>query len=125
MPLEGKARDEFLRAYAQLLVSAWTDDDFVARLGVDPVAAARECGIEVPSGATLTILREIPDGAPVGSEDGAVALWESGAATGEFVLSVPASPAVDSSELTEDDLLALAAGFSITLCCCCPCCCCA
>lgn len=124
MPLSPSGRDEFLRAYAQLLAAAWTDDDFAARLDESPSDAVREFGIEVPVGATLTVLREIPDGAPSGSENGAITLWEAGELTGDYVLSVPDSPVVDSSELSDDDLLGLAAGFSITLCCCCPCCCC-
>jgi|SRR6185312_11730481 len=125
MPLNPSARDAFLRNYSQLLAASWTDDEVSARLDSEPEAVAREFGIEVPTYATLTVLRDIPADAPVGSEDGAVALWEAGESTGCYVLSVPASPAVDSSELSDEDLLALAAGFSITLCCCCPCCCCA
>ena len=125
MPLHPDARELFLRNYSQLLAASWTDDDVSARLDSDPVAVAREFGIDVPPGADLTVLRDIPADAPAGSEDGAIALWESGESTGHYVLSVPASPTVDSSELSDEDLLSLAAGFSITLCCCCPCCCCA
>lgn len=125
MFMSDSARQEFLRRYARLLAAAWTDDEFGDRLDADPAAAAREFGIEVPAGSRLTILREIPVDAPAGSEDGAISLWEAGERTGNYVLSVPQSPMVDNSELSDDDLLALAAGFSITLCCCCPCCCCA
>ena len=65
-----------------------------------------------------------------GSLDGQIALWEEGSITGRFELHVPQTPQIETSELSESDLEAIAAGtddsssFSVS-CCSCPCCCCA
>ena len=116
----------FIAAYTKILVAAWTDDDYAARLDSDPVSAIREFGLEVPEGANLVVTRVIPDEHAEPSEEGAIAKWEAGATTGTYVLSVPEIPQVDLDSLTEEDLLAIAAGsVSISCCSCTPCCCCA
>lgn len=124
-----EAESPFLVAYTKILVAAWTDDDFAARLDSDPAAAIREFGLEVPEGANLVVARVIPEEHGQPTEESAVQKWESGAVTGTYVLSVPEIPQVDLDTLTDDDLLAIAGGLasvSISCCCCTPCCsCCA
>ena len=117
-------KDEFLAAYSRVLIGAWTDDAYAERLDSDPAEALRERGIEVPAGGKLVVTRAIPDGAGTPDEDAAVAKWNAGAATGVYILSVPATPQVDFSELSDSDLVGISAGLSVG-CCSCPCSCCA
>jgi len=120
------AENPFMKAYTQILVAAWTDEDFAARLDSDPAAAVREYGLDVPEGANLVVTRVIPEEHGEPSEQTAIDKWEAGAVTGTYVLSVPEIPQVDLETLTEDDLLAIAAGsVSVSCCSCTPCCCCA
>ncbi len=122
---EGEQLNPFMAAYTKILVAAWTDDDFAARLDSEPAAAIREYGLEVPEGANLVVTRVIPEEHAAPSEEGAIAKWEAGAVTGTYVLSVPEIPQVDLDSLTEEDLLAIAGGWSVSCCSCTPCCCCA
>jgi hypothetical protein len=117
-------KDEFLSAYTKVLVAAWTDDEFADRLEADPVAAVGEFGLAVPAEGKLVVTRVIPEDAAPASEDAAFQKWEAGRVTGEYILSVPEAPQVDLSELSESDLVAISAGFSVG-CCSCPCSCCA
>lgn len=121
--MEQHAKEAFLASYTKILVAAWTDDEYAQRLGTDPESAIGEFGLEVPDGGTLTITRTIPEDAGEPSEDVAIGKWEAGTNTGTYVLSVPQTPQVDLSELSESDLMAVSAGWGIS-CCSCPCSCC-
>ncbi len=116
--------ETFLASYTKVLVAAWTDDEYAQRLDTDPAEALREHGLEVPAGAELVVTRVIPEDAAAPDEDAAIAKWNKGKETGVYVLSVPATPQVDFSELSESDLVAVSAGLSVS-CCSCPCSCCA
>lgn len=118
-------RDEFFASYTKVLVAAWTDEDYAQRLDADPAEALREFGLEVPAGGELVVTRSIPEDAPEPSEDAALSKWASGHTTGIYTLSVPATPALDLTELSEADLMALTGGWSVSCCSSCPCCCCA
>ena len=118
-------KDEFFASYTKVLVAAWTDEEYAQRLDANPSEALREHGLEVPPGAELVVTRVIPEDAAEPSEDAAIQKWISGRTTGVYTLSVPATPALDLTELSEADLMALTGGFSISCCSSCPCCCCA
>lgn len=122
--MEQQAKDEFLASYTKILVAAWTDDEFAQRLNTDPVEAIGEYGLDLPAGGELVVTRTIPDDAGAPSEDVAIGKWEAGRTTGKYVLSVPETPQVDLAELSEADLMAVSAGWSVS-CCSCPCSCCA
>jgi hypothetical protein len=122
MSMSPQERAEFVNAYTRVLITAWSDERFSAKLGQDPVNALRECGIELPAGATLDLVRTVPDGQDEGSLDVQIEAWEHGRATGHYSLHVPYTPQLDTVELTEGDLDSIAAGM-YACCCCCPCCC--
>jgi len=122
---QGEPLSPFMSAYTKILIEAWTNDEYAARLDSDPVEAIREFGLEVPEGANLLVTRVIPEEHAEPSEEGAAAKWENGVVTGTYVLSVQEIPQVDLDSLTEEDLLAIAAGWSVSCCSCTPCCCCA
>jgi len=129
MTLNTQERAEFVNSYTRLLITAWSSDEFAARLAADPRAAIGEVGLAVPEGGVVVIDRELEANGE-GSLDGQIALWEEGSITGRFELHVPQTPQIETSELSESDLEAIAAGtddsssFSVS-CCSCPCCCCA
>jgi hypothetical protein len=123
--MELTEQEEFVTAYTKVLVSAWTDQEYAGRLESDPAQALAEHGLTVPEGAEVVVTRVIPEESAGGGVEVAVGKWEAGKISGTYVLSVPATPQVDLSELSEDDLLSISGGLSISHCCCTPCCCCA
>ena len=123
--MEQHEQDEFVSRYTKVLVAAWTDEEFAARLDSDPTEALAEHGLTVPAGADVVVTRVIPEESSGGGIEVAVGKWEAGKISGTYVLSVPVTPQVDLSELSEDDLLSISGGFSISHCCCTPCCSCA
>ena len=121
MPLSSQDRAAFVSAYTRILINAWSSDEFARQLDADPRSALRENGLDIPEGAEVTLVRNIPDGQPEGSLDVQIALWERGLATNRYELHIPETPQVDTAELTEGDLDSIAAGVTIKTCCC-PCC---
>jgi hypothetical protein len=123
--MEQQEQDEFVTAYTKVLVAAWTDAEFAARLDSDPTEALAEHGLTAPAGSQVLVTRAIPEENSGGGIEVAVGKWEAGKVSGTYVISVPATPQVDLGELSEDDLLSISGGLSISQCCCTPCCCCA
>lgn len=123
--MELQEQEEFVTAYTKVLVAAWTDEEYAARLEADPAEALAEHGLTVPAGGEIVVTRVIPEETSGGGIEVAVGKWEAGKISGTYVLSVPATPQVDLSELSEDDLVAISGGWSISSCCCTPCCSCA
>jgi hypothetical protein len=123
--VQEEERAEFIGAYARILSAAWSDEAYATKLSTNPEEALREYGLEVPTGASVTVARHIPADAAEPSIDTAVTKWEAGKATGIYVLSVPDEPQLASEELSEEDLASVAAGLTIKNCCCTPCCSCA
>jgi hypothetical protein len=121
MALNAQERAEFVNSYTRVLITAWSSEDFSNRLGQDPKAAVAEAGLVIPEGATVEIVRNVTDGSPEASLDSQVQLWETGIASGRYVLYVPETPQIDMAELSEGDLDAVAAGITVG-CCCTPCC---
>ncbi len=123
MSMNPQERAEFVNAYTRLLITTWSSDEFAAKVDTDAAGALRECGLELPAGATVELVRIIPEGEHEGSLDVQIEAWERGQATNHYTLHVPDTPQVDMAELTEGDLDAIAAGEGDYYCCCCtPCC---
>lgn len=111
-------RASFVGGYTKILANAWSDDAYRQRLMDGPKAALAENGLDVPEDATVTVVNSVAGDA---SLDEQVELWEAGEESGNYRLYVPTEPQVDTSELSEDELAAVAGGD--TYCCCCsPCC---
>lgn len=117
--MDAQERSEFVNAYTKVLTAAWSDEAFAARLEQDPKAGIKEFGLEVPSAAEVHLVREIPVGHGEPDMDQQVQWWEDGRASGRYELHIPQAPELDMSELAENDLEAVSAGY----CCTCPCCC--
>ena len=99
---------QFLRDYQSLILGVWQDTGEEAKLVSDPTGYAREHGLPVPAGATVTLDRTQPDGMLVGSQ--LVQQWESGP-----VLHVPATPLINFDELTEDELEAVSGALVVII----------
>ncbi len=121
MSMSPQERAEFVNAYTRVLITAWSDERFSSQLDADPLGALCECGIELPAGARVDVVRTIPDGADEDSLDAQIEVWEHGQRTGQYSMYVPYTPLLDTVELTEGDLDSIAAGM--LACCCGPCCC--
>lgn len=120
----------FVASYTQALVAAWSDDHYAWRLEKEPHAALAEVGLNVPAGTSVVIETSpkdrsrdhaIPD--EDSGLDGQIQLWEDSAETGTLILLVPQAPAMETGELGDDELSAVAGGMAC--CCCTPCSCCA
>ncbi|KOU47964.1 hypothetical protein ABT144_36385 [Streptomyces sp. NPDC002039] len=125
MALDPQQRAEFVNSYTRVLISAWSDEAFSAKLSSEPRTALAEAGLELPADAEVVIVTQAPDGHEQGNLDVQVDLWERGLETGRYEFHIPATPTVDAAELSEGDLSDVAAGV-LDACnyCCCPCCCC-
>ena len=122
MALNPRERAEFVNSYTRVLITAWSSEEFAARLSEDPRAALAEAGLNVPADGEIVVVRTIPEGKHDGNLDRQVELWELGQNTGHYEFHIPETPQVDTAELSEGDLDAIAAGD--VNCCCCPCSCC-
>lgn len=113
--------EEFTEAYTKLLVGAWSDDSFAARLKSNPREVAAEMGLEIPPDVDVDVVE------PEGDAKQALAEYhrdfEENIAAGSSVdIIIPAAPMVDLQDLNTEDLADVAGGAAC--CCCCPCCCC-
>ena len=122
MTLNPRERTEFVNAYTRVLITAWSSEEFSAKLDGNPREALAEAGLEVPAGARIEVVRTVPEGQHETNLDVQVALWERGLESGTFEFHIPETPQIDMAELSEGDLDSIAAGD--VNCCCCPCCCC-
>jgi len=119
--MDPRSKATFISAYTKVLTQAWSNDEFARRLMAEPRAVLAEQGLETAAGSQIEIIRS-RDADP--DLEAQIALWCEGATTGHYVLYVPDMPQIETKELSEEDLDAVAGG-SDTCCCCCPCCSCA
>lgn len=118
--MDQRSKATFIASYTKVLNQAWSSDEFVRRLESEPQTVLAENGLAMVVGGTVTIERS-NGGAP--DLDAQVFLWENGHATGQYVLYVPNTPQICTTELTEADLDDVSGGGADACCCCNPCCC--
>ncbi|GAB7181711.1 hypothetical protein ATKI12_1542 [Kitasatospora sp. Ki12] len=121
MALDQRKRAEFVNGYTRALISAWSSEEYAARLRTDARAALAEAGLEFPADAEIVIVSTAAEGEQEGNLEVQVELFEIGLATGRYEFHIPETPQIDTAELSEGDLSDIAAGGNS---CCCPCCCC-
>lgn len=80
------------KLYSQIVVKAWSDEDFKKKLIADPVSTLRQEGFSIPDGMELSV--------------------EEGATKWKFPL--PAKPDIALGGAGEDPVL----GYSSSTCCC-------
>jgi hypothetical protein len=113
--MDQKSRSEFVTGYTKVLTRAWTSDEYASHLEQHPNAAIAECGLRVPEGALVSLVRVIPSGEHEPTLNRQIELWERGERTGSYELHVPKTPQVDTTQLSEGDLMA---GRHFDDCCC-------
>ncbi|MFF7354033.1 MULTISPECIES: hypothetical protein [Streptomyces] len=121
MAMDQRKRAEFVNGYTRALISAWSSEEYAARLRTDARAALAEAGLELPAEAEIVIVTTVPEGEHEGNLEKQVDLYEAGLESGRFEFHIPETPQIDTAELSEGDLSDIAAGGTS---CCCPCSCC-
>jgi hypothetical protein len=116
--MQAEAKAEFLAGYTRVLTNSWSSTEYSDRLTATPKEVLAEAGLNVPSGASIHVVRDVAGDA---SLDAQIAEWEQAEKSGKYVLYVPATPMIDTAELSEGDLESVSAGTDYC-CCCCPCC---
>ena len=136
--MEGAERTAFVNGYTKLVITAWSDEAVMSRLRSDPGRVAKEFGLDVPPGASVRLISQIPAGGDHSPNlDVQLRDWDKGRSSGVYELHVPETPLLDTEELDEYELTAISGGRAATTaggatsvsgsnccCCCCPCCCC-
>ncbi|MET9634293.1 hypothetical protein ABZX92_43250 [Lentzea sp. NPDC006480] len=115
--MDPQARVTFVAAYSRVLSHAWSSDEFTERLLDQPKQVLNENGLETPADAAVEIVRARDSDPDLATQ---IALWESGFATGRFVLYVPDMPQINTQDLWDSDLDSMAGGAG-ACCCCSPC----
>jgi hypothetical protein len=116
------SNEKFLHAYGSLLVMSWGNPALKKRLKADPAKVLKEFGLD-PEGAQVTI--EAPGApGPNTTAESAVKLWNDGKKAGKIRFIYPEEPPQDlkTAVLSDQDLEAVAGGWSVGSCCCTPCC---
>lgn len=117
--------EKFLAAYGAFLVQSWGTPPLKKAFKENPAKVLKEFGLDA-EGAEISVESPDPKAGPdVATAESAVQLWNEGKKKGKIRFIYPEKPPtdLDSMELTDEQLEAIAGGG--TYCCCCsPCCCC-
>jgi len=88
MAMDPQQRAAFVDAYTRLLITTWSSEEFASRVDTDLRGALAQVGIEVPAGATLERVRDIPEVQREGGLDVQVEEWERGMETNHFSVHI-------------------------------------
>ena len=118
------AEEKFLQIYGNLLVHTWGDAELKARFMANPAEVLREFGLDAGN-ATVELYSPLEEITEECTPESQVRMWNEGLQTGTIKFIYPENPPEGlSGELTEEELEAVAGGWSIGSCSCSPCCCC-
>jgi hypothetical protein len=114
------SEQKFLHAYGNFLVQSWASPPLRNRFRAEPALILKEFGLD-PEGVKINILPPGERG-PNTAPESEVVLWNEGKKSGTIDFYYPEQPpeGVANMELTDEQLEAIAGGWSISCCCCTP-----
>ncbi len=117
----------FLHKYGEFLIQCWGDPALKKKFKDSPEATLKAFGLD-PEGARINILAPGSTGAPPEqtTAESQARLWNEGKRSGTIDFYFPDEPPeqIAGHELSDEELMAVAGGWSISCCSCSPCCCC-
>lgn len=114
---DSRERYAFIGAYTRILSQAWSSEEFTERMVREPRTVLAENGLDTPADAVIEIARSRDAGPDLEAQ---ITLWHNGFSSGRYVLYIPDMPQIDTREISEEDLDAVAGGADGCSCCC-PC----
>ncbi|HPY74224.1 MAG: hypothetical protein KBC30_03085 [Planctomycetes bacterium] len=114
--------EKFLQIYGNLLVQTWGDAELKARFMNNPAEVLKEFGLDAGN-ATIELISPQEEATPECTPESQVKMWNEGLQSGKIQFVYPENPPEGiSGELSEEQLEAVAGGWSVGSCCCTPCC---
>ena len=119
-------QENFLQRYGNLMVQIWGVPALKDRFKKDPTAVLKEYGMDT-EGARVTLLGPgMPNALGITdcTMESQYRLWVQGKQKGDipFYYVEQAPEGAGREALTDEELMAVAGGWSISCCCCTPCC---
>ncbi len=121
------SEQKFLHIYGNLLIQCWGNPAVKEEFKEDPAKVLRAFGLDA---GTAQIVVRVPgsmnNDPSTWTPESQARLWNEGLKTGSIDFFFPEEPPenVVNADMTDEELEAIAGGWSISCCSCTPCCCC-
>lgn len=119
------SEQKFLHAYGNLLVQCWGNPAVKKKFLNDPPEVLKDFGLD--PGSAKIVIREpgsVNNDPSTWTAESQVRLWNDGLKSGSIDFFFPEEPpdSVSNAQLSDEDLEAIAGGWTLSSCCCTPCC---